>query len=236
MMKKTVLITGASEGIGLEILKTFLNHDYQVINMAMHTPKEKIIGDYRYVYTDLNDLNTLEERFLEATSRAGDIDIIIHNAAAYDDVTFYDLTVESMEKPLNVNLKAPLLLSKLYAKQFHKKHGRIIIISSTRSLMSEPETTMYSVTKGALNALTHSLAMSLQDKFITVNAILPGWINSKEAAIRNLDHTFHPSKRVGLPSDIASMCLYLAREDQDFINASLITIDGGVTKKMIYPE
>jgi NAD(P)-dependent dehydrogenase (short-subunit alcohol dehydrogenase family) len=235
-MKKTVLITGASEGIGFSMLKAFLAKEYNVVNMALHSPKEPITGAYRYIYTDLNDLSTLETRFDEAKNAFGAIDILIHNAAAYDEVGFYDLDVNAMDKPLNVNVKAPILLSKLYAKQFHKTHGRIIIISSTRSLMSEPNTTMYTVTKGALNALTHSLSMTLQDKHITVNAILPGWINSKEAPVSNQDHAFHPSNRVGKSSDIASMALYLADEANDFINASHITIDGGVTKKMIYPE
>ncbi|MFP4286953.1 MAG: SDR family oxidoreductase [Candidatus Izemoplasmataceae bacterium] len=235
-MKKTILITGGSQGIGLETVKLFLEKGYKVINMDIHTPKSKITGDYYYIYTDLNDLDLLEKRFLEAKEKTDSIDILIHNAVTSGEVPFDELTPATMLKPLSVNLMAPIFLSKLYANQFHKHHGRIIIISSTRSLMSEKDTTMYSVTKGALNALTHSLAMTLQDKHISVNAILPGWINAKNEPIREIDHAFHPSKRVGLPRDIASMCLYLASEEQDFINASLITIDGGVTKKMIYPE
>ena len=103
--------------------------------------------------------------------------------------------------------------------------------------MSEAGTEAYSASKGGIYSLTHALAMSLAPMHITVNAVAPGWIHVDEnEELRPVDHEFHPSGRVGKPEDIARMVLFLCEPQNDFINGQTITIDGGVTKKMIYPE
>ena len=95
----------------------------------------------------------------------------------------------------------------------------------------------FAASKGGLYSLTHALALSLSPWHITVNSIAPGWIQTHDyATLRKEDHTQHPSGRVGKPEDIARMCLFLCREENDFINGENITIDGGMTKKMIYIE
>ena len=84
---------------------------------------------------------------------------------------------------------------------------------------------------------THSLAVSLAPLHITVNAIAPGWIHVREEEqLRPEDHAFHPSGRVGTPEDIARACLFLCDEANDFLNGQTLTIDGGATIRMIYPE
>jgi NAD(P)-dependent dehydrogenase (short-subunit alcohol dehydrogenase family) len=233
---KTVLVTGGSIGIGLALVKAYLKEGFKVINMAPFTPKENITGDYHYVHADLRKVNQLKDFFDQAYAHAKQIDILIHNAAAYGDNTFLDLTQDALDDVLAVNLKAPIFLSQYFTKQYYGKTGRIIIISSTRAMMSEKDTIPYTVTKGALNALTHSLAITLQEHYITVNAIAPGWINSKDEPIKDHDHFFHPSNRVGTTSDIVKACMYLSDPENSFINGEVITIDGGVSKKMIYPD
>ena len=103
--------------------------------------------------------------------------------------------------------------------------------------MSEPGTEAYAASKGGIYSLTHALALSLADLHITVNCISPGWIeNYAYDSLREEDHRQHPSQRVGKPEDIARMCVFLCQEENDFINGESITIDGGMTKKMIYIE
>ncbi|MDR2969249.1 MAG: SDR family oxidoreductase, partial [Tannerellaceae bacterium] len=81
------------------------------------------------------------------------------------------------------------------------------------------------------------LAISLSDYGITVNCISPGWIETGDySKLKRDDHLQHPSGRVGRPDDIARTCLFLCREENDFINGQNITVDGGMTKKMIYTE
>ena len=85
--------------------------------------------------------------------------------------------------------------------------------------------------------MTHALAVSLAPYHITVNCIAPGWINVNESeVITPKDQAFHLSGRVGKAEDIARTCIFLCDKKSDFINGQCITIDGGVTKKMIYPE
>ena len=103
--------------------------------------------------------------------------------------------------------------------------------------MSEPGSEGYAASKGGIYSLTHALALSLAKQHITVNSISPGWIQTQEyELLRPEDHTQHPFDRVGKPEDIARMCLFLCQEENDFINGENITIDGGMTKKMIYIE
>ena len=103
--------------------------------------------------------------------------------------------------------------------------------------MSEPGSEGYAASKGGIYSLTHALASSLSEWHITVNSIAPGWIQTHDYnQLRPEDHSQHPSRRVGKPEDIARMCLFLCRDENDFINGENITIDGGMTKKMIYTE
>ena len=105
------------------------------------------------------------------------------------------------------------------------------------STCAQPDTEAYSASKGGIWSLTHALAVSLAPLHITVNCIAPGWIHvNEQETLRPEDHAFHLSGRVGKPEDIARTCLFLCEPENDFINGQCITVDGGVTKTMIYPE
>ena len=118
-----------------------------------------------------------------------------------------------------------------------KNGGAIISMASTRAQMSEPHTEAYAASKGGIVAITHALAASLSPLNITVNCISPGWIHTgDESELRVEDHAQHLSNRVGNVDDIARMCVFLANPSNNFINGENITIDGGMTKKMIYEE
>ena len=103
---------------------------------------------------------------------------------------------------------------------------------STRAFMSEPDTEAYAASKGAMVALTHAMAISLGPK-IRVNAVAPGWI-SDGRGLSEEDNAQHPVGRVGRPDDIAGAVLYLA--EAGFVTGQVLTVDGGMTKKMIYAE
>ena len=108
-------------------------------------------------------------------------------------------------------------------------------IASTRAHMSEPHTEAYSASKGGLVALTHALAISLGPA-VRVNCISPGWIFTKGEKPRPEDHAFHPAGRVGVPGDIAALAAWLLGPDSAFVTGTEFVVDGGMTRKMIYPE
>ena len=236
MIMRTVLITGGSSGIGLALVKAYLKAGEKVINIDINTPQEQITGEYHFVYADLEKIDTLERVFDEAKSHTKKIDIFIHSAVSSKQPKLKDIDDKVFDEVINVNVKSCVLLAKYFANQFYGEDGRIILLSSTRALMSEKETTLYSLSKGAIESLTHSLAMTLSESHITVNAIAPGWINTTNEKIRDIDHQFHPSKRVGKVEDIVKAALYITDKSNTFFNGQVITVDGGVTKKMIYPE
>lgn len=243
---KRVFVTGGASGIGKAIVKAFRQEGCPVAfcdkneTMGLQTAKETGAAFYP---VDVQNKEALESCMLKIFKKWGDIDILINNAGVSQFSSLTETSVEDFDQILSNNLRPVFITSRFLA--IHRKaqtllpqqYGRIINICSTRYLMSEPGSEAYAASKGGVYSLTHALALSLADQHITVNSISPGWIQTqKYESLRPEDHMQHPSGRVGKPEDIARMCLFLCQEENDFINGENITIDGGMTKKMIYSE
>lgn len=243
--KKRVFVTGGAEGIGKAIVQAFCNAGYRVAfcdkNETSGQQLAKETGTVFY-QVDVSDQESLERCMQRIFLVWGDIDIIVNNAGISKFSPITETSIDDFDNILSVNLRPAFITSRLLA--IHRKSqpsrnpfGRIINICSTRYLMSEPGSEGYAASKGGIYSLTHALAVSLSEWHITVNSIDRGWIQNHDyEQLRTEDHTQHPSGRVGKPEDIARMCLFLSQEENDFINGENITIDGGMTKKMIYVE
>lgn len=141
---------------------------------------------------------------------------------------------------LKLGVTAPYMLSLLFKKYFNNG-AAIVNISSTRAFMSQPDTESYTAAKGGISALTHALSVSLSGR-VRVNCISPGWIDTSafqdteidDPQFSSEDLSQHPAGRIGLPKDIAKAVLFLCSEDASFITGQNITIDGGMTKQMVY--
>lgn len=244
-IKKRVFVTGGADGIGKATVEAFCDAGYRVafcdVNETNGRQTAQETGATFY-QVDVSNHEALETCMQTIFKEWGDIDIIINNAGISTFAPITEISVEDFDRILSVNLRPAFITSRLLA--IHRQslsspnaYGRIINISSTRYLMSEPGSEAYAASKGGIYALTHALASSLADQRITVNSIAPGWIQNHDYdSLRPEDHAQHPSRRVGKPEDIARMCLFLSKEENDFINGENITIDGGMTKKMIYIE
>ena len=242
---KRVFITGGAEGIGKAIVEAFCLSGDQVafcdINETAGQETAKATGSI-FHKVDVSDKVALESCIQRILSEWNDIDIIVNNVGISQFSSITETSVEDFDKILSINLRPVFITSRLLA--IHRKeqsspnpYGRIINICSTRYLMSEPGSEGYAASKGGIYSLTHALALSLSEWNITVNSIAPGWIQTHDYdQLQPEDHSQHPSRRVGKPEDIARMCLFLCEENNDFINGENITIDGGMTKKMIYLE
>lgn len=243
--KRRVFITGGAEGIGKAIVEAFCLSGDQVafcdINEIAGQETAKATGSI-FHKVDVSDKDALESCMQRILSEWNDIDIIINNVGISQFSSITETSVEDFDKILSINLRPVFITSRLLA--IHRKeqsspnpYGRIINICSTRYLMSEPGSEGYAASKGGIYSLTHALALSLSEWNITVNSIAPGWVQTHDYdQLRPEDHSQHPSRRVGKPEDIARMCLFFCEENNDFINGENITIDGGMTKKMIYLE
>lgn len=243
--KKRVFVTGGAEGIGKAIVQAFCNAGYRVAFCDKNeTSGQQLAQETGTVFyqVDVSDQESLERCMQRIFLVWGDIDIIVNNAGISKFSPITETSIDDFDNILSVNLRPAFITSRLLA--IHRKSqpsrnpfGRIINICSTRYLMSEPGSEGYAASKGGIYSLTHALALSLSEWHITVNSIAPGWIQNHDyEQLQTEDHTQHPSGRVGKPEDIARMCLFLSQEENDFINGENITIDGGMTKKMIYVE
>lgn len=244
-MKRRVFVTGGAHGIGRSIVELFCAKNDIVAFCDIDKEQGNHVANSTgamFFHTDVRDKNKFEESILTLLREWRDIDIVVNNVGVGGFETITETSVEHFEEILNINLRSAFISSRLLAIHRSKQstpnnYGRIINICSTRYLQSEAGSEAYAASKGGIWSLTHALAVSLAPYHITVNCIAPGWISVNEnEIIREEDNKFHPSGRVGKAEDIARACLFLCEEDNDFINGQTITIDGGVTKKMIYPE
>ena len=220
---KVVVVTGGAKGIGKCIKEQFEAQGAKVCVID--------VLDNDYFKGDIADKATLEKFAQKVVNDYGHMDYLINNALplfkGIDKCTF-----DEFRYALDVGVTAPFYLTKLFLPYFNKGSS-IVNISSTRDRQSQPQSESYTAAKGGIHALTHALAVSLAGK-VRVNSISPGWIDREFAVYEGADATQHPAGRVGNPLDIANMVLYLCSDKASFITGENITIDGGMTKLMIY--
>jgi NAD(P)-dependent dehydrogenase (short-subunit alcohol dehydrogenase family) len=244
---KVVIVTGASNGIGRVIASTYAQKGANVVLADIDEETGLKItseimgngGSAIFVKTDVRKEVDIQKLIDTTEFNYKTIDIVINNAGKGMFKSPYDLTLEEWDDVINTNLRSVFLCSREAAKVMrrNKAGGAIVNIASTRAFMSEPSSEAYAATKGGIVSLTHALAASFSEDRITVNAISPGWIETGDySQLRMVDHDQHFSKRVGKPEDVARACLYLTSETNNFVTGTNLTIDGGMTRKMIYEE
>lgn len=244
---KTVIVTGGGGGIGRAIAGAYASEGANVVIAELQAAlgqkaAEEITrsgGAAEFAACDVSKEEQIVALTAYTAGKYGTIDILINNAgiANAHTNTLYELSVDEWDKVLNTNARSVFLATREAAKfmRHNSGGGAVVNLSSTRSLMSEPNTEAYAASKGAVSALTHAMAVTLGKDGITVNCISPGWIETGDyGELREIDHQQHPSGRVGKPEDIARACLYLTAPENNFITGAQLVIDGGMTRKMIY--
>ena len=242
-MRKTVLITGSSSGIGKEIARV-LAKDYDVIlhyNNGYESAKllkeeldKKYNRDYLMVKCDLSKEVEIDNMLNTIYKRYNSIDILINNAGIAIDTLFEDKTKDNFMKILDINLIAPFLLcKKIGPKMKENKYGVIINISSTNGIdTSYIESLDYDASKAGLISLSKNLANYFAP-YVRVNTICPGWVNTEMN--KELDKDFIKNEedkillgRFANPEEIANLIEFLISDKASYINNSIIRIDGGI--------
>ena len=241
MTKKVALITGAAHGIGRATARHLLDDGWLVGAVDVARPDlERAFGKLArrvlMIEGDIGDETTAKRAVTETIERFGQLDGVVSNAGIMIRKPIRQLTIADWRRVLDVNLTAAFLLAKAAERALTQTKGAFVSIASTRAAMSEPNTEAYSASKGGLVALTHALAISLAP--VRVNCVSPGWIATRDYdKLRRKDHAQHPAGRVGRPEDIAEVVAWLLDGQRSgFVTGANFTVDGGMTRKMIYAE
>ena len=244
MIRKSVIVTGASGDIGFAISKKFAEKGYNIIatynSGNLDNLKEtckRLNVELFEIKIDLEDANSIENGFKKAFSSMPYIDSIICNAGACEDeVLLCDMTREQINKLLDTNLKGTIICNREAMKYLIKqKHGSIINISSIYGQFGGACESVYSATKAGIIGLTKALALECAPYEIRVNAVAPGFIETKMTSCFNEEEkknikNLTPLKRLGKSEDVANVVYFLASEDSSFITGETITVSGGALR------
>ena len=253
---KIAVVTGGAQGIGKGITQALLTQGWRVAvldqdaaavrDLSDEMPTDKLMAIRANVASerDVEEAFDKIKAWNKAAEEAEGIDLLVSNAGLANPVSgpIEKLALKKWQAWQDSHVTGAFLMVRAAVPLLRQRKGAIVIMASTRAIQSEPDTEAYAAAKGALCALTHALAISLGPD-IRVNAVLPGWIETRpwaKAQVREavehraIDRDQHPVCRVGEPSDIAATVLFLASEGAGFITGQQITVDGGMTRKMIY--
>ena len=241
-MKKTVLVTGSSRGIGRAIAERFAAQNYNIIINYLNSEerafslRDEIIadgGDAIAVRADVSDPAQVKNMVEQANKRFGFIDVLVNNAGIAEMKLFPDIDPACWDRIFDVNVKGMFNTCHCVVPQMiSERSGRIINIASVWGLVGASMESHYSATKGAMIAFTKALAKELGPSGITVNAVAPGAVLTD--MISNLgdevlgyvrDDT--PLGQLGRPEQIADTVYFLAAQSGDFITGQIISPNGG---------
>ncbi|MFM0550999.1 SDR family NAD(P)-dependent oxidoreductase [Paraburkholderia sediminicola] len=227
--QKVVVVTGASQGIGAEVVKAFRKLDYGIVATS-RSIKPSEDPNILTVAGDIGDPATAQRVIAEGVAKFGRIDTLVNNAGIYIGKPFTEHTAEDYAAVVNVNMTGFFYITQLAIAEM-EKHSSGHVVSVTSSTADNAISGGYSVlaalTKGGLNAATKSLAIEYARKGIRVNAVAPGIIKTPMHAPETHDAlgAFHPLGRMGETSDIADAILFL--DSAPFITGEILHVDGG---------
>lgn len=243
---KTIVVTGASKGLGLGIVKRLAEEGANVIahyNSGDISEAEQAVTEAGGSFTAFQaDLSSEEEilALADKINACGEIYGLVNNAGICLFEEFFDVTPESYDKTFNVNIKAPFLLTQKITEQMVKRgiRGRVVNFSSITAVSGSATQVHYGAAKGAVSAFTHMAAEALGQYGITVNAVMPGPIPTKHNSAYLAEDEVKkdlcgrmPMRSYGDPAYIADAVVYFLGERAAWTTGTLLPVDGGYLAK-----
>ncbi|HPF03611.1 MAG TPA: gluconate 5-dehydrogenase [Bacteroidales bacterium] len=248
---KVALVTGGTHGIGLAIgitlgkagAKVCVN---DIMDEKLDICREEFSKEGLDVYTlkfNVTDEADVDKSITEIERNVGPVDILINNAGIIKRIPILNMSIDDYKQVIDVDLVAPLIVSKRVAPgMIEKRSGKIINMCSMMSVYGRNTVSAYASAKGGLKLLTANMTCEWAKYNIQINGIGPGYIaTSQTAPIRENGHPFNdlvmtrtPAGRWGEPQDVANAALFLASEASNFVNGHILYVDGGILANFGY--
>ncbi len=241
LRNKIAVVTGGSQGIGLEICKKFAENGANVAVVDIN-PSEKLEAAVQEIsksgtqvkayQCNVADSAQVAEVCKQILTDFGSVDILVNNAGITKDNLILRMSEEDFDAVIDVNLKGAFYMTKnFYRPMMKKKYGKIINISSVSGLFGNIGQANYAASKAGIIGLTKSTAKELAAKGVCCNAIAPGFImTSMTTSFQDNEELKKsiPVGHFGKPEDVAALALFLASPQSDFITGEVIRVDGGM--------
>jgi NAD(P)-dependent dehydrogenase (short-subunit alcohol dehydrogenase family) len=246
---KVALVTGGSMGIGEAVAERFAQEGAKIVITGRNQENlERTVhnisaagGEIIGVNGDVQYAQDVRRMVEETLSLYHKIDVLVNNAGVCSPAPFLELSEEEWDRHMAINLKGTFLVGQLVSREMVKQGsgGSIINMSSVNGLAAEADQAHYNATKGGINLLSMSMALELAPLGIRVNALCPGFIETRltKPLIDNPDAIGRylktiPMGRVGTPEDIAAAAMFLASDDSVYMTGHCMVVDGGQLIKL----
>jgi len=235
---KKILITGATGGIGADIVKKFISLEGSVLATGTKTEKldllKKTYPNIKVKKFDLADHSRIEEFIENVTLELGGLDILINNAGINSDNLSLRMKYEEWKKVIDINLNSTFLLSKHAIKKMLKnKYGRIVNITSIVGHTGNLGQSNYAAAKAGIVAMSKSLAIEYAKKNITINCVSPGFIVSNMTMniaekVKLFLTSRIPMGKLGAGEDVSNSVAFLSSEQASYITGETLHVNGGM--------
>lgn len=240
---KVAIVTGGASGIGAVTVRSFAEEGAKVVIADFADAGQQVSDslnqegfDTLFVKTDVTSEEQVKNLISETVNKYGKLDIMFANAGIARDGNIHELTYESWQTTIDINLNGVFLSDKYAIEQFRLQGngGVVVNTGSIHSLAGRAGVTAYSSAKGGVKLLTQTLGATYAKEGIRVNAVAPGYIDTPliaaaQGSVRDYLINLHPMGRLGKPEEVAKAVLFLASEDASFVSGSMLVVDGGYT-------
>lgn len=241
--QRVVIVTGGSRGLGAGLVQSYLDAGERVATCARSRTDEvdrwekdpELEGRFLFAPVDMSDRDATADFVKTVMGTWGQIDILINNAGVARDGILAVAAPEDVDTVIDLNLKGTIHITHLVSRRMLSRgSGHIVNISSIVGLSGYRGLSVYSATKAALDGFTRSLSRELGSRGIMVNSVAPGYLRTEMSHGLDEDQLQQivrrtPAGRLGEPSDIARVCLFLTAPENDYLTGQVIVADGGLT-------